>query len=670
MERGLDMRGDGAEAELEADRATAADYRRGAGSRMLRGASLGGADRIVGFVVGAGASFALAIQGGGYDLVAYEFTGLVVWWLIAAGLTLGFLPRARAPRTTRLPLLGLMALVAWTAISLAWTSSAEATYAELARLVAYAGMGLLALMTLHRGNWRPAAAGLAAAAVAVSGLSVLSRIYPAAFAGTSAAIVIDGRLSYPLGYWNALGAWSAMALVLALGWSGSRTAPIGRRLALAAIPTIAVSIYLTYSRGALVGLAIALIVLFALYGDRRELVTNAGVGLAGAVGAILIVATQPGIANGSGGAGGGFVAVTLVAAGAMCAAFGDAAARRRVGLPPWRRAALATVLACCALLVVGAATLAPGRISARLTSTPSTIQAPGTSHPAARVASLNGARPTIWRQGLDAFASRPLLGIGPGTFAFWWSRHEGSPAIRDAHSLYLGTLADLGVPGLLALAAIILGLLAAGADAGRRLSWRPPVAAGLAAAAIAFCVQAAGDWLWQVPATVALATLAIVVLVASGSTRRAGPNRGRSFALAFVAVVAGAAMIPGVVSTQLVRDSSGLLASGQRHRALDYARAAVTAQPWSATAYAQLAAVEQVQGRLSSAREDAKRAIELEPQNWIRRLELGTIDFHAGRKRAALARLREAASLDSRDPAAISPRNLGRVARGGAAVTR
>ena len=169
--------------------------------------------------------------------------------------------------------------------------------------------------------------------------------------------------------------------------------------------------------------------------------------------------------------------------------------------------------------------------------------------PAARVASLNGARPTIWRQGLDAFASRPLLGIGPGTFAFWWARHEGSPAIRDAHSLYLGTLADLGVPGLLALAAIILGLLAAGADAGRRLSWRPPVAAGLAAAAIAFCVQAAGDWLWQVPATVALATLAIVVLVASGSTRRAGPNRGRSFALAFVAVVAGAAMIPGVVST-------------------------------------------------------------------------------------------------------------------------
>src|SRR5204863_485791 len=114
-------------------------------------------------------------------------------------------------------------------------------------------------------------------------------------------------------------------------------------------------------------------------------------------------------------------------------------------------------------------------------------------------------------------------------------------------------------------------------------SWRPPVAAGLAAAAIAFCVQAAGDWLWQVPATVALATLAIVVLVASGSTRRAAPNRGRSFALAVVAVVAGAVMIPGVIATQLVRESSSLLASGQHQRALDYARTAVTAQPWSAT---------------------------------------------------------------------------------------
>ena len=142
-----------------------------------------------------------------------------MWWLIAIGVACGVLPRARPPLTLRGPLLAAGVLAAWTAASLLWTSSAELTFDELARLVGYAGIGALAFMTFHRGNWRAAAGGVTAAAIAISALSVVSRIDPGAFSGASSAITIEGRLGYPLGDRNAMGAWSVMAFALALGWS-------------------------------------------------------------------------------------------------------------------------------------------------------------------------------------------------------------------------------------------------------------------------------------------------------------------------------------------------------------------------------------------------------------------------------------------------------------------
>ena len=113
---------------------------------MRRGRALldrADADRAIGFVVAAAAPFALAVQGGGYDIVAREFTSLAIWWLIALGMAFGLLPRARPPRSMRLPLAGLVVLVGWTAASLLWTSSAEDTFAELARILGYGGVAVL-----------------------------------------------------------------------------------------------------------------------------------------------------------------------------------------------------------------------------------------------------------------------------------------------------------------------------------------------------------------------------------------------------------------------------------------------------------------------------------------------------------------------------------------------
>ena len=55
-------------------------------------------------------------------------------------------------------------------------------------------------------------------------------------------------------------------------------------------------------------------------------------------------------------------------------------------------------------------------------------------------------------------AREPLLGSGAGTFADWWLRERSTPiSTREAHSLYLETLAELGPLGL----ALLLVALAA-----------------------------------------------------------------------------------------------------------------------------------------------------------------------------------------------------------------
>ena len=57
---------------------------------------------------------------------------------------------------------------------------------------------------------------------------------------------------------------------------------------------------------------------------------------------------------------------------------------------------------------------------------------------------------------------------GAGSYQSWWSEHASLPLfVRDAHSLWLETLAELGVVGLLLLAtafgaAFVAALAAAG----------------------------------------------------------------------------------------------------------------------------------------------------------------------------------------------------------------
>ena len=120
---------------------------------------------------------------------------------------------------------------------------------------------LAGLLLAARARGRSVLAGIAAGLVVVSvdrarlaAARASARATPTLVASIPASA---GRLSYPIGYWNALGSMAAMAVPL-LVWLASVGAGDGLRppLALAAMPPVLLAAYMTSSRGALIAAAL------------------------------------------------------------------------------------------------------------------------------------------------------------------------------------------------------------------------------------------------------------------------------------------------------------------------------------------------------------------------------------------------------------------------------
>jgi O-antigen ligase len=118
-----------------------------------------------------------------------------------------------------------------------------------------------------------------------------------------------------------------------------------------------------------------------------------------------------------------------------------------------------------------------------------------------------GDRASYWSGARETAAAHPLGGTGAGTYGLV---HVQWPYARDAHSLYLQALSELGVPGLLLLVLFVTFPLVV---AVRRGLAAP--AAGLAV----FALHAGVDWDWQLPAV----TVAALALMAA-ATRPARPR--------------------------------------------------------------------------------------------------------------------------------------------------
>ena len=108
-----------------------------------------------------------------------------------------------------------------------------------------------------------------------------------------------------------------------------------------------------------------------------------------------------------------------------------------------------------------------------------------------------GDRPAYWRVALADASEHVVVGSGAGSFDDYWLEHRSIPAyVRDAHSLYLETAAELGIVGLALLLSALGAPLAAAARARKR-----KIVATAAGGYATFLVHAGLDWDWEMPVT-------------------------------------------------------------------------------------------------------------------------------------------------------------------------
>lgn len=608
-----------------------------------------GTDRLVTFAVTFAAVLVVALRAGSYDIVVRQENGLVIWWVLALGVALGLLPRARLSPRVMLLLGALAAYAIWTGLSLTWTESAERTTAEVARVLDYLGLVALAVFVLDRFTWRSAIAGLVFGALAICALAVGSRLHPAAFPADGVASTFKSdRLDYPFGYWNAVGAWGAMSAALGLVWSAHDTSRARRATALALVPVAGLATYLTYSRAGIAAVALAIVAVLTLSRHRLTSLAHCAVASAATALAVVAVRGEPQIATATGTRGAGTVLIVIIFGAVVCAIVAALTAYSALDeqrLPRQVTRVLAGVLA--VVLVGAAAVFGPSGVSRAWRSFRQTTVT-STSNPAARLTTLSGNRYDLWRVALQGFSAHPVTGTGAGTFEFWWNRHQRTTEhVRNAHSLWLENLSELGAPGLVLILAVAGSALAVAVSVRRRTRRTP--SSGPASAVLAmflvFLLSASVDWMWQSTAVTVLALGGVAILGARLSRRgiRLG-WRGRSV-LVGLALVASAVQLPGLIATKEIQRSQAAERKGDSGQAVASAGAAVAAEPWAASGYVQRGLVEESGGRLAAAAADLRAAVTREPTNYANWLLLARVQTERGLYTDAVGDLRQAKRL-------------------------
>jgi hypothetical protein len=417
-------------------------------------------------------------------------------------------------------LLALAALAGWTALAAGWAPAGgparDALELTLLYLPALAA-GTLAWRDRGAARWvEPAIAG---GALLVVAYGLAGRLVPS-IVHLAHAPRAGGRLDQPLTYWNGMGTLAALGLVLCARIAGDDTRERPLRLAAAAAAApLGMGLYLTFSRGALAAFGCGLVVLLLLAPTWEQL-RGAAIALEAAAIAALAAAPFDAVraltpAHRAAEGAAVLVLTALTAAGAAalqawsCRAEAAGATRAGpLGLRGGPRAAvvaLAVALAAAPYVAALAGERGPADRQAAFGATNS------------RLTDAGSTRYRYWKVAVDTAADHPLKGAGAGAFGTVWLRARPiDERVRNAHSLWLETLAELGIAGL-ALLLTLAGAVVAGARTALRRD--AALAAGPAAALLVWTVHAGLDWLWQMPAVTlpALALAALLLAVPAGA---------------------------------------------------------------------------------------------------------------------------------------------------------
>lgn len=450
----------------------------------------------------------------------------------------------------------LCSLGLWIAASLVWTRSVGAGVFELQRLLVYlTGVGAAALLIRpHTARTLVMGVFVGTSIAAVWGLVsyLLNR--------ERATDVFQGSfLHSPMGYANAMAIVSVIAGVLALGIFSDSASRLERTGAGVALVPLASALTLTGSRAAWGALLVGAAITVALMPTRTRTITAwAGILLVPAAAVLLLSTTDltsSRITGASADRLGDRLLATVVALTALAVVPALIVVSRPVGnvrRALGERLGVALVVAVLGGILLGLAVRAPD---------------------------LAGDRPTFWRVAIDEFGERPLLGSGAGTYAqVWLERRPVEASVRDAHSIVVEALSELGVVGLF----LVLILLGAPLVWGIRSRHRPLVPAATGAFG-AYVAHASVDWDWEMPAITLAALFCAVALAvtADGERRRHALGATRRATVVAAGTVAACVALAGFVGASAMENASRALVRGDMRSADHAARRAERWQPWS-----------------------------------------------------------------------------------------
>ena len=594
------------------------------------------------FVV-AGALIGLTSAQGGYFPTSWGLAGALLLW--ATGLWIVVSGRTDAGRFD-VAFLGLLAaFTCWCGLSIAWSIVPAESVLELERTLLVL-VGVTAVLALARRADAERLVGVVlAAVVVVSTYSLGTRLFPDRIGSYDP--IAGYRLSAPVGYWNSLGAFAAIGILLAVGVACEARARWARAGGAAVLVPLAATLYYTYSRGAWLALALGYCAFLALTPRRlRSIGTTIAVAPPAAIG--VAVASRPyalthddaSLAQSA--HAGHRVAVLVVLLSALAAGIALVLdhVQRRVELPHTARLACgAAVIALVAVLVAAVFVRegSPVSISRRAWHSFSASPPQGSSNLNKRLFNFSGSgRADLWRAADHLASAHPVTGSGAGTFErYWQSRQNAAFKVRDAHSLYVETRAELGPPGLALLVAALLVPVVA-AIVVRRRTFLASALGGY----VVFLIHAGVDWDWElsgVTLTALLTGSSLVIAARGGSSRVLG--LGARVGGATAVLVLSMAMIVAYLGNGALARAQEAVQDKSYATAVSTADRAHRLMPWSPWPYITRGDAQLAAGDPAAARASSRHAIAIDSREW--RAWLGLALASHGRARTqALARAR------------------------------
>jgi hypothetical protein len=436
-----------------------------------------------------------------------------------------------------------------------------------------------------------------------------------------------------------MGIACALGALLTLHLTASGREPvIVRVLAAAALAPIAVTLYLTFSRGAIWVLPVGF-VLYVLLAQPRGLLTGLpAAGIPAAIAAKVaygaeLLARADYDSSAAAASQGRHVALVVLAcavgAGVLRAAALPLDARlEAIKIAPERLRVLRAGVAGALVLAVIAGALvadAPQRISdARATFSEGRYMDYSSDLRSRLTSAVDNGRIDNWRVALDGFDAQPFHGTGAGTYRITWDRERPAPPVKvnDGHSLYLETLSELGVVGLVLLLIALVTILGAGIA---RLGGPERHAYGaFVAAGTMLALHAAIDWDWEMPALFVWLFGAGGVALAARQPRFVAASQARLGELGRVPRVAAAlavlvlAFTPALFAYSQAPLDTAVSAFARRdcQTAIDAAltateRFGTRPEPWQVLGYCDARL-----GQFALARRAMDAARSRDPQNW------------------------------------------------------